>query len=124
MIQRSLSSTSLKPPHNLKPDPPMSAPQEQNQSLPFTAHRPKSALLIPSKRPLSRPRPCSSASSPNSKHTAPTLTIRSAAPTEESKKLKREKEKNRIEADFSAAPQPFLDTGLWERVKDKVEWGT
>ncbi|KAL4983574.1 hypothetical protein BDW68DRAFT_168631 [Aspergillus falconensis] len=101
----------------------MSSPQEPNLSVSYTAHRTKSTLLIPSKRALSRPRTSSSASIPRSEHTTPTLTIRSTAPTEESEKREREKEKNRVEVDLSAAPQPFLDTALWERLKDKVEWG-
>ncbi|KAL4973354.1 hypothetical protein BDW66DRAFT_105958 [Aspergillus desertorum] len=100
----------------------MSSSQLQNHGLSFATCRPKSTLLIPSKRPLSRSRPSGSASSLISKHTTPTLTIHSAAPTEEFKNREREKEKNRTEVDFSAAPQPFLDTGLWERVKDKVQW--
>ncbi|KAL3429704.1 hypothetical protein BDV09DRAFT_200340 [Aspergillus tetrazonus] len=98
----------------------MSAPQEPTQNPTFTAHRPKSSLLIPSKRPLSRPLPSKYHSS---KHAVPTLIIRSAAPTEESKNREREKEKRRIEVDFSAAPQPFLDPETWEKIKDKTEWG-
>ncbi|RDW57917.1 uncharacterized protein DSM5745_11297 [Aspergillus mulundensis] len=82
----------------------------------FSSHRPKPTLAIPSKRPLSRPAP----PNPKPNPTAPTLTIRSAAPTEESRKREKEKENKRIEADFSEAPQPFLDPALWETLKDKT----
>ncbi|KAL4906546.1 hypothetical protein BDW74DRAFT_150643 [Aspergillus multicolor] len=84
----------------------------------FTSHRARSTLLIPSKRPLTR------SATPSFKPiaTAPTLTLRSTAPTDESRKREKEKENKRTEADFSAAPQPFLDPALWEKLKDKVEW--
>ncbi|KAL4819188.1 hypothetical protein BDW67DRAFT_155437 [Aspergillus spinulosporus] len=97
----------------------MSAHQEPKQSSTFTVHRPKSSLLIPSTRPLSRPRPSESLSP---KHAVPTLPIRSVAPTEESTNREREKEKRRIEVDFSAAPQPFLDPEIWEKIRDRTEW--
>lgn len=95
----------------------------------FTSHRQKPSLFIPSKRALSTPRKAPTSSAPPP---PPTLVICSSAPAETraatetaadhlQDQYKEEKSKgleNRtIEADFSAAPQPFLDPVLWERMK-------
>ncbi|KAL2867983.1 uncharacterized protein BJX67DRAFT_351851 [Aspergillus lucknowensis] len=97
--------------------------RKEQKKMHFATQRPKSSLLIPSKRPLSTPSPtrcCSHSSSCSSvswSTSQPTLRIRSldadAARTDQEK----EKEQRRIEVDFSAAPQPFLDPELWGRMQ-------
>ncbi|KAL4936059.1 hypothetical protein BDV06DRAFT_228245 [Aspergillus oleicola] len=93
---------------------------EAKQPASFTTTRPKSTLLIPSKRPLTRqPSPSSSSSS---RKTTPTLIIRSLShPKEIGNEKAKDPASTRIEVDFSAAPQPFLDPGLWERILKDAE---
>ncbi|OJJ03615.1 hypothetical protein ASPVEDRAFT_43097 [Aspergillus versicolor CBS 583.65] len=104
-------------------------------TTPFTSHRKKPSLLIPSKRALFAQRKAATSSFGVSASPPPTLVIRSSASTEtqaaataanhlqdQSKTENREEksqgpENRTIEADFSAAPQPFLDPPLWERMK-------
>ncbi|KAL3468383.1 hypothetical protein BJX64DRAFT_245758, partial [Aspergillus heterothallicus] len=93
----------------------------------FTSTREKSTLLIPSKRPLSPPSrtPTSTSSSTttiSNPKSQPTLHIRSSD-DDSSKAQKQLSEKRRVEADFSAAPQPFLDPGLWDKMKSKKSTG-
>lgn len=81
---------------------------------PFTTHRPKTSLLIPSKRPLCTP---SAHRLPATSGTAPALSIRSAASNDKDGDDLERKRAVEVEVDFSAAPQPFLDPVAWERVK-------
>ncbi|KAL4875964.1 hypothetical protein BJY04DRAFT_200898 [Aspergillus karnatakaensis] len=84
----------------------------------FQARRPKSALLVPSKRPLSAPRkPLSIAS-----HLTPALKIRDSLQADPSEA--KAKEMRRSEIDFSATPQPFLDPGLWEKLNAEIPSGS
>lgn len=101
----------------------------------FTTQRQRPALLIPSRRALSAPRKATTSSSGTGAPPPPppTLVIHSSASAEiaraadhlqdQSKAENREEEKSKglenrtIEADFTAAPQPFLDPPLWERMK-------
>ncbi|OJJ53236.1 hypothetical protein ASPSYDRAFT_95056 [Aspergillus sydowii CBS 593.65] len=100
----------------------------------FTTQRQRPALLIPSRRALSAPRKApTSSSGTGAPPPPPTLVIHSSASAEiaraadhlqdQSKAENREEGKSKglenrtIEADFTAAPQPFLDPPLWERMK-------
>ncbi|KAJ0419993.1 hypothetical protein BJY00DRAFT_285068 [Aspergillus carlsbadensis] len=82
--------------------------------MPFSATRPKSTLLIPSKQPLSPPTRSQSRST-----TTPTLQIRSSEDNTNNKAQAQSNEIRRIEVDFAVAPQPFLDPGLWEKLESK-----
>ncbi|KAL2843477.1 hypothetical protein BJY01DRAFT_215620 [Aspergillus pseudoustus] len=88
----------------------------------FTSTRSKSTLLIPSKRFLSPPRTPTSTTNPLTPSYQPTLQIRSTE-DEHGKAQKQRSEQRRVEVDFSAAPQPFLDPGLWEKMKSKKSTG-
>ncbi|KAL2814544.1 hypothetical protein BDW59DRAFT_154348 [Aspergillus cavernicola] len=90
--------------------------------MPFQTTIPKPALLIPSKRPLSQPSPQNPTPSSGSASSQPTLIIRSAQAQTHTKPDK-SKEIQRIEVDFSAAPQQFLDPGVWERMCRSLESG-
>ncbi|KAL4911813.1 hypothetical protein BDW62DRAFT_196183 [Aspergillus aurantiobrunneus] len=92
--------------------------------MPFKSHRPKPNLLIPSKRPLTSPRPSESRQTTTARSSSgspPTLKIRGSAQTDRESN-EDEIRKEPVEVDFSAAPQPFLDPALWERIKDRREW--
>ncbi|KAL3450634.1 hypothetical protein BJX65DRAFT_269742 [Aspergillus insuetus] len=80
----------------------------------FSTTRPKSTLLIPSKRPLSPPTRSKTTST-----TTPTLQIRSFTDNTNNNAQVQSNDRIRIEVDFAAAPQPFLDPGLWEKMKSK-----
>lgn len=82
----------------------------------YQTHRPASSLLIASKRLLVKPSPVPQTLTPNV-HPA-SITIKPslssiATPTRPTDRSKA----HTVEMDLSQPPQPFLDPGVWERMK-------
>ncbi|PTU25047.1 hypothetical protein P175DRAFT_0498158 [Aspergillus ochraceoroseus IBT 24754] len=88
--------------------------------MPFQSTKPKSHLLIPRKRPLSSPSHAPITTTTTATTAQPVLRSTRQMQSEQrraSPDQDRNTQPRRIEVDFSAAPQPFLDPALWERMR-------
>ncbi|PKX98267.1 uncharacterized protein P174DRAFT_10673 [Aspergillus novofumigatus IBT 16806] len=86
----------------------------------YQFHRPASSLLIASKRPLTKPSPVPQTINP-SVHPA-SVTIKSplssiATATATTTGTTDRSKAHTVEMNLSQPPQPFLDPGVWERMK-------